>query len=61
MGRGRSLLRPRGGMLPVETGRAAALFQEGFAEAMAWWKAQGVSRGEVVRIAVNGVPRNKVA
>ena len=53
--------RPANGMLPLEAGKAAAAFEAGFAEGMAWRKAQGISRAEVVKIAVKGVPRQKAA
>ena len=53
--------RPPNGMVSIEAGRAVALFEAGFAEAMAWRKSHGISRGEVVTIAVKGVPRQKAA
>ena len=54
-------LRPQGGMERVESGAAVAAFEQGFAEAMAWRKAQGVSRSEVVRVAARGVRKQKAA
>jgi hypothetical protein len=54
-------LRPKGGMARVEASPAVRVFEEGFAEAMAWRKSQGISRGEVVRVAVRGVRRQRAA
>jgi hypothetical protein len=53
--------RPQHGMKRIEVGRAAQAFEQGFAEAMAWRKSQGVSRSEVVRVAVRGVKKQKAA
>ena len=54
-------LRPRDGMERIEAGRAAAAFEQGFAEAMAWRKSQGLSRSEVVRVAARGAKRQRAA
>jgi hypothetical protein len=54
-------LRPPNAMERIEAGRAARVFEQGYAEAMAWRKSRGVSRAEVVRIAVRGVKRQKAA
>ncbi len=44
--------RPPAGTLSVESGQAPRVFADGFAESMAWRKAHGISRGEVVNVAV---------
>jgi hypothetical protein len=54
-------LRPSSGTERIEAGRAAEVFEQGYAEAMAWRKSQGVSRAEVVRVAVRGVKKQKAA
>jgi hypothetical protein len=54
-------LRPPNGTERIEAGRAAETFVQGFAEAMALRKSQGISRSEVVRVAVRGVKAQKVA
>jgi hypothetical protein len=54
-------LRSPNGMERIVAGRAAQAFEQGFAEAMAWRKSQGVSRSEVVRVAVRGVKKQKAA
>lgn len=54
-------LRPNKERVAVEASQAAARFEEAYAEGVAWRKAHGVSRGEVVKAAVLGPPRNKAA
>lgn len=54
-------LRPQNGMERIEAGRVAPAFEQGFAEAMAWRKSQGISRSEVVRVAARGVKQQKAA
>ena len=53
--------RPQGAMLPIESAQAAQAFADGFAEAMAWRKAQGVSRGEVLKVAVRWSVKRRAA
>jgi hypothetical protein len=55
------LLRPQAGMERIEAARAAEAFARGYAAAMAWRKSQGISRGEVVRVAARGVKKQKAA
>ena len=54
-------LRPRNGMERSEAGRAARVFEQGFAETMAWRKSQGISRSEVVRVAARGLKKQQAA
>lgn len=54
-------LRPLNGIERIEAGRAAGVFEQGFAEAMAWRKSQGISRSEIVRVAARGVKKQKAA
>ena len=54
-------LRSPNGMERIEVGRAVEVFERGYAEAVAWRKAQGLSRAEVVKVAVRGVKKQKAA
>ncbi len=53
--------RPQGGMERPDSGTAAHTFERAFAEGMAWRKAQGISTGEVVKVAVVGVRKQRAA
>jgi hypothetical protein len=44
--------RPEGTMLPVTTGDVTRMFEEGYAESMKWHRERGVSRGDVVKVAM---------
>lgn len=55
------LLRPRGGMERIEAARAVEAVAQAWTEGVAWRKANGISRGEVVRVAARGVTKQKAA
>jgi hypothetical protein len=44
--------RPEGTMLPVGTSDVVRMFEEGYAESMKWHSEHGVSRGDVVKVAM---------
>lgn len=44
--------RPDGTMVPIAPADVTRLFEEGYAESMAWRQQHGVSRGEVVKVAM---------
>lgn len=44
--------RPEGTMLPVSTSDVTRMFEEGYAESMKWHREHGVSRGDVVKVAM---------
>ena len=54
-------IRPPAGTLSIEAARAAEVFCDGFAESMAWRKAHGISRGEVVKVAVRFKVKKRAA
>jgi hypothetical protein len=53
--------RPPNGKEEVDASRAPRRFEEAFAEGMAWRKSHGVSTGEVVKIAVRPIRKQKAA
>jgi hypothetical protein len=53
-------LRPPKERVPLDAAEAPARFERAFADGMAWRKQQGISRAEVARIALTGVPKNRV-
>ncbi|HVP14600.1 MAG TPA: hypothetical protein VMS88_03590 [Terriglobales bacterium] len=53
--------RPPSGKEEVDASRARRNFEEAFAEGMAWRKSHGVSTGEVVKIAVHPIRKQKAA
>ncbi|MFI5370220.1 MAG: hypothetical protein ACHQ52_01590 [Candidatus Eisenbacteria bacterium] len=44
--------RPEGTMVPIGPGDVARLFEEGYAESMTWRQQHGITRGEVVKVAM---------
>jgi hypothetical protein len=55
------VLRPAKERVPVDSSEAAGRFERAYSESMAWRREHGISRGEVARIAVTGVKKNKAA
>ena len=44
--------KPRKPLRPARAADAVATFEQGYAESMAWRKSQGISTGEVVKVAM---------